>query len=512
MSRGARLAALVLSGAAQALLLPPIQAWWLAPLFMVPALLALEGLRPWRAFLGGWLMGASSVVALGYWIAPTIARFGGLSSGVGLLALLAYALVFGAYAGVFAVCLAPLRAVTGRWWPYAAAAAWAACEWANPQLFAHWLGLAFAQRPELFLTTAVTGVAGLGFLIVLANGVVIQLVRARGRLAAPAAICLGLVGLALLHGSMRARSVTHAQASAPRSRVALLQDNLDVPARAALARQGDSAIALALVAQSERALAADPGIDVLVWAESALPGTPSGENTAAVRALVARHGVELWTGGHAWDDRGVRRYNAAFRVHGAGVVDPPYRKNILIPFGEYLPLADTLPFLQRLWGRPRNHPGTTQPVFATAAGKVSFLICYEAIKSSYVRRMAEVSMLVNLTYDGWFGDTSCPHLHLAAAALQSAQLGVPMARVSSTGISAVIDARGAVTARAPLFTPAVLVADLPRANVPSLYRRFGDWFALACLLTTLGLLARAAHARARQKSLVASGVRGFPES
>ena len=205
----------------------------------------------------------------------------------------------------------------------------------------------------------------------------------------------------------------------------------------------------------------------------------------------------MWTGGHAWDDD--RRFNAAFRAHGAGVVDPPYRKNILIPFGEYLPFADASPWLQKVWRKDRNWAGVEQPVFTSPAGNFTFLICYEAIKSAYVRKVATraaaaVDLLVNLTDDGWFGDTSCPHLHLAAAALQSAQLGVPMARVSSTGISAFVDARGVVTARTGLFQPAVLVQDVPRFTAPSLYGAWGDWFAWLCVLTSAALLAAAARA------------------
>jgi apolipoprotein N-acyltransferase len=513
MGRWARIAALVGSGAAQAVLLPPISAWWCSPVALLPAFWALQGghdqrpWRGWRALGAGWLLGTSSVLALGYWIAPTLVHFGGLSWAMGGLALLAYAIVFGGYAGVFAAALAPVQSAAGVWWPFAAAALWVSCEFLNPQLFAHYLGLSFWQRPEIFLLTSVTGIAGPSFLIVLVNGLIAAALRARRIARAPALVALGLVALCVGHGRWRSTLIQRAQPAAPTRRIALLQDNLGPRARAALSRQGPQAIAAALVAQSRPALAAHPGTAALVWAESALPGTPLGENSVAVRDLVRDTGVELWTGGHAWE--GERRFNAAFRVHGAGLVDPPYRKNVLIPFGEYLPLADAIPWLHKPWAQDRNWPGSTQPVFEAPAGRFAFLICYEAIKSGYVRKVARqaapaIDLLVNLTYDGWFGATSCPHLHLAAAALQSAQFGLPMARVSSTGISAFIDARGVVTARTDLFTPALLVADVPRFAAGSLYRRCGDCFAWLCVAVTAALLVGGA-ARANKSAWSTSG-------
>ncbi len=481
--------AVVASGAGQVLLLPPVAAWWLSLVVFVPALWALDGLRGFRAFGAGWLMGASPSLVLGYWIAPTVVNFGGMPWSIGVLAHVAYALVFGAYAGVFAWGLAPLRRMTGRWWPFAAAALWASCEFLNPQMFAHYLGLAFYQRPEIFLVTSVTGIAGVSFLMVLVSAVLFAGLKSRALPVGPALVTLALLVATVGYGTYRGAQIGKAQAAAGTRRIALLQDNLDVAARAVLARRGPTVITDTLVEQSRRALEADPTIEVIVWSEGVLPGSPSDRHNEAVRALARKHGVEVWVGGHSWE--GERHYNSAFRVRGDGVVDPPYRKNILVPFGEYLPFGKVFASSQLARRLDRNHPGHEQPVFSSPAGAFSFLICYEAIKSGYVRRLVNrsIDLLVNLTYDAWFGDTSCPHLHLAASAMQSAQYGVPMARVSSTGISAFVDARGIITSSAGLFAPAVLVADVPRVVKRSLYASWGDWFAWSCVGACAALLA-----------------------
>src|SRR5690606_26757747 len=108
-----------------------------------------------------------------------------------------------------------------------------------------------------------------------------------------------------------------------------------------------------------------------------------------------------------------------------------------------------------------------------------FLICYEAIRHAYVRTgvQREVDLLVNITYDAWFGDTNCPAQHLMLSAIQAAQYGVPLVRAATTGISAITDTRGILTAQTEVFTPAVLVGEVKRVRLPTFYGAVGDWFA-----------------------------------
>jgi apolipoprotein N-acyltransferase len=103
--------------------------------------------------------------------------------------------------------------------------------------------------------------------------------------------------------------------------------------------------------------------------------------------------------------------------------------------------------------------------------------------------------LVNLTFDGWFGDTSEPTEHLMLAAVQSAQYGIPLVRSTTTGISAFVDARGVITASTGVFTRETLVADVKPMQVTSPYAALGDWFAGCCGLGSAGLLLRSGFQR-----------------
>jgi len=204
-------------------------------------------------------------------------------------------------------------------------------------------------------------------------------------------------------------------------------------------------------------------------------------------------GVELWTGGTfsiKGDDGRRQHHNSAFRIHGAGAVDERYDKNILLPFGEFVPMRDLLPFLKKIKGVGNYNPGEGLQVFETPHANFVFLICYEAIRHRYVRGgvRAGADVLVNITYDAWFGDTSNPTQHLMLSAIQAAQYGVPLVRAATTGISASVDARGMILEQTKPFERTVLVADVKRVSVPTPYASLGDWFAWLCIFGAGGLL------------------------
>jgi apolipoprotein N-acyltransferase len=114
---------------------------------------------------------------------------------------------------------------------------------------------------------------------------------------------------------------------------------------------------------------------------------------------------------------------------------------------------------------------------------VSPLICYEVIFPAQVLDRADrPQWLLNITNDGWYGDSPGPRQHFAIARVRAAEEGLPLVRSANTGISGVVDAYGRVVASLPLGRTGVIDAPLPRAlAAPGLYARFGDWMVLAVL-------------------------------
>jgi apolipoprotein N-acyltransferase len=185
------------------------------------------------------------------------------------------------------------------------------------------------------------------------------------------------------------------------------------------------------------------------------------------------------------------------QVVNEGVIVSSYDKVHLVPFGEYLP-----PVLERLIRSvglsefvsiPGGFAAGTRHIPLSIRGlpAVAPLLCYEAIFPGEVmpQQGPRPGLMLNLTNDGWFGQTSGPYQHLAQARMRAIEEGLPLVRVANTGISAVIDGYGRITASLPLGTQGVLDANLPRAAPVTLYAQFGD-AALVGLIALFLLLAR----------------------
>ncbi len=499
-------AALLFAGVGHAVWAPPLGPKGGLALHVVgwvPALAVFCRLGGWRAFAAGWLVGTLAQLALFYWLGGTLGRYAGLGLAGALALVLLYALAHGLAIAVFAWGAAPVRRVAGAAWPAALAAWFAACEHWSPQLFPHFQGAWWAALPELFLASAVTGVAGISFLVLWANGVVLLAVEtavskgARRALAANALILMGALCLAVIAAAWQEARVDDAEARAGRLRVALIQPFLQYEEVTDLLREEPQQIAERLASQSDEALRADPAIDVFVWPEGVLHGTPAMWRNQAALRFAHTHEREVWTGAmtrESGPEGETRVHNSAFRVRSRGRIGEAYHKQRLIPFSEsmpgWLPTVREVTGVEGPWGR--LHPGESPGLHDTPWARMAFLICYEAILADSVREVARegADLLVNLTHGGWFGDTSEPHQHLMLARAQAAQVGIPLVRATTTGISALIDARGSLLARGPLFEKATLVGEVRPVRVPSLYAAVGPWFAWACTAVSLALIGR----------------------
>jgi apolipoprotein N-acyltransferase len=496
---------------------PPLGWIWLHPISWVPALFVFSRCEGRRALLAGWIVGTSAQISIFHWLAGTVTRYGDIPLPLSLLILLLFAAATGFYTAVFAWGFARVRRVAGARWPFAMAAWFAAVEYLNPQIFGYLQGVAWYQVPEIFLVVAVTGVTGVSFLVMLFNAVALQalqVLRGEARetkraLVANTAGAFALLAVAVGYSNLRLDAIERAERDADPLRVALVQPNHTIERRRELHRLGLDAFANEMVALSRAAIeeAAFEGetIDVFVWPEGALRADPSQASNRAVKDFVRESGAEVWTGAnhHEIGPKGTPiSHNSAFRILGDGTLDRRYDKNILVPFGEYVPFEDIVPGFDRIPTVANFERGHDIPRYASGPARFVFLICYEAIRSGFVRRALDddTNLIVNVTVDAWYGDTSEQSQHLMLAATQSALHGLPLLRATTTGISAIVDARGAIVEQTDTFTSELIVREIRPLRVSAPYSSYGDglaWIFVASSVFLLGVSAsRSRRARA----------------
>jgi apolipoprotein N-acyltransferase len=480
-------------------------AWW------PPALLALavHGVAPRRAALLGFALGTLAHALVWHWIWVVTVRYGHAPAWVGVGAPLLLAVYPGALVGAFAAASAWLRAPG----PLALAVLWTAFEHARSWLFTGfpWGSLGYAQHENALLLGLApwAGVYGVAFVSALGGFAALACMLGAGAARRRALAMLGAV--VVLHAA-GALGREPAEPGAGALRVAVLQGNIDQGVK----WSPEWAERTLVIYEDLTREAAARGARLVAWPETAVPGAPDGEAALERRlaALARQTGAALLVGavGLRFDAAGelLAFYDSALLYAPSGARLDRYDKSHLVPFGEYLPFrallgrfiralatgaarsdvsAGEAPRTVALPARPEGEPAVTLGV----------PICYELLFPDLVRRFAGggAQLLVAITNDAWYGRTGAPYQFLAITALRSAETGLWTARAANTGVSAWIDARGAVREQTPIFERGLLVQDVPLRDParPTFYARAGDWLPILCWLAGAALLLRRALGR-----------------
>ncbi len=479
--------------------LPPVHLLVL----LVPAFVGLVWLidaapRPRAAFAAGWWFGFGHFAAGLYWIAFALLtkpeRFGWMVpfAVFGLSALLA----------LFPACAALLTRTVrgdgaGRILVFGAA--WTALEWVRSWAFTGFpwnlIGTAWVISDGMIQLAAVTGVYGLSLLSVVAAAMPAVLTDGgaeAGRKTIP--VIAAFIVLGAVWGGGLVRLAGAGDAVVPDVRLRLVQPNIDqkLKWRPEL-RQQHVLRQVRMSTMPADTTQGDAPPTHVIWAETAAPlvlgndpvslaiigsATPRGGLiiTGAPRSTPAgEKPFRVWNSLHAVDDRG--------RVVGT------YDKFHLVPFGEYVPFRGLLGIAKITEGRVdfSRGPGV-RTLRLPGLPPVSPLICYEVIFPGRVAdRRDRPGWLLNITNDAWYGRSSGPYQHFAAARMRAVEEGLPLVRVAGTGISAVVDAYGRTVARLGLGRAGVIDSALPAPLAgPTPYGRLGDRIVLLILITVAG--------------------------
>ena len=234
---------------------------------------------------------------------------------------------------------------------------------------------------------------------------------------------------------------------------------------------------------------------VVIWPETAVPAyLVSDPDLRRALAPTVPSGGSLVTGAPTLDERNRRLYNSMIVMGHDGSVLARYDKSHLVPFGEYVPFRSWLPLprIAQSFIDFAAGPGR-RTLEIPGLGAASPLICYEIIFPGSVVAAAPPRPLVllNLTNDAWFGRSSGPYQHRAIARMRAIEEGLPLIRVSGTGISGVYDAFGRVVVEISLGVAATADSYLPGPVAEgTAYSRSGDmmFFALHAVFIALLML------------------------
>lgn len=499
----------VISGALLTAAFPKPGLWLLAWVALVPLILAIRDADAGTAFRAGFLAGLVHYLTLLYWVVITMRTYGFLPwwQCIALLVLLASYLAL--YTGLFAtllvrLCKKPLQLLLLM------PVLWVALEYVRSFLLTGFpwglLGYSQFNRLHIIQISDMFGVLGVSFLLVLVNaGVCLMLLfaahrpwggREVTRRGAVTALVLPMIAVAAVlgYGSARLAAVDQALNPAATIRVAAVQGNIDQ------AHKWDPAYQISTarkyVAMTLSAAGKHP--DLVVWPETATPFyfDASRKLTRLVTDGVRRAGVYLLTGSPSVEESvsGPPRYfNSAYLVAPDGRVVGRYDKVHLVPFGEYVPLKWLLSFVGKMVAQVGDFSaGEKGRTLAWGAEKppLGVQICFEIIFPGLSRALVKngAGLLVNLTNDAWFKKSAAAYQHFSMTIFRAVENRRSLVRCANTGISGVIDPAGRIVASTALFTDAVVNRSVPIMHMTTVYTRFGDVPALACLIAVIVLV------------------------
>lgn len=430
-----------------------------------------------------------------YWIYQTMHFYGRIPQAASFGILLLFSLYLGLYHALFG---ALLRGVFLRWGRATslciAPALWVSVELARARITGFpWDLLGYTQIDSALLTklAPLTGVMGLSFAIATVNALWLWRGAAKTRLVSAVIATLSVVSCALpVRSAIEKTSAT----------AVLLQENLSVGGEASTSAETKEQ----MIASFEK-LSTSPGIrdrtalqnaQVVIWPEAPTDFFDVDPNFRAALGVVARKtGAPVIADSVSpapVDAHGQPHfYNTASFFSANGEHIGSYDKMHLVPFGEYTPYKELFFFAGHLLDNVGPFvPGNVRQLFATGGHRYGVFICYESIFGDEVREFARTGadVLVNISDDGWYGDTSAPWEHLDMARMRAIENARWVLRSTNTGVTAIIDPHGRLSSQLPRHVRTSLAAGFNYRDDLTFYTQHGDWFAWLCAVVSAGML------------------------
>ncbi len=477
-----------------------------------------------RAFLLGYLCGVLWYIGNCYWVRDTMMHYGDMPPMAPTLLLLGYSLVLGLYFGLFGFFVVLVRRATGstRLALMAAPILWTALELAAARITSvPWDQLGYSQVDNEVVNHLApwTGVYGISFLVVFVNALLVSHLLFKR----PGGWWLSSIAALVLLFAVTEGVFLLPPKPAPTATAVLIQPNLDVATESLWSRPGEweQHIAEFKRLAGEQCKTYIAGIpqtgapqgeiicppypthpDLIAWPESTAPFFENEPRFRQAMAEIAHQeqaplvvgdiGADFSPEEQAWNT-----YNSALVVGADGQRVGRYDKIHLVPFGEYIPFQNLLSFAHKLTGKVSAFTrGDERKVFILPGSngerhRYGVFICYEAVFADEVRQFAQLGaeVLVNISDDGWYGDTSAPWQHLNMLRMRAIENRRWILRATNNGVTASIDPYGRVRQSIPRHAVDALPAGYAFRSDVTFYTAHGDVFAWICVMISLVLVA-----------------------
>ena len=480
----------LVAGVLGVLAFAPFSWYLLAPVAVALFYQGLQARRGVGAFLVGWAFGLGLLGFGVFWIRISMDQFGNMDAWAADLLAGLFIAAMALYYGLAGWLIGRLD--RGSFWVgplLALPGAWVLLEWLRGWLFTGfpWLAIGYSQVDSPLAGFApLAGVYGVSLVVAVAGGLLwLAIWGARGR-PAPlrGAAIAGLLALYLVGAALRPVPWTEPRDAELRATV--LQGNV------AQEVKWDAGARVPTIENYLELTIQNLDSQVLVWPETALPDFLNRLREPLIDPLAERlreEGVDLVFGVPVWDEADDAYYNGLMSI---GSAESIYYKRHLVPFGEFLPFHRWLGPLVEWFEVPmsdfrRGH--MARPLIQVDGLPVGVSICYEdAFPSELGEALPEAAYLINVSNDGWFGDSLAPHQHLEIARMRALENARPLLRATNTGISAVIDHRGRLVGTVPAFERGAFSASIQPRRGATPFATLGNTpaIALAALLLAVG--------------------------
>lgn len=493
--------------------------WWslgwvcTAPLVMAVA----RERRFWGAFILGWTTQTIFYLGSSYWVTYSMHHYGDIPLWLSYVILLIFSATLGVFTALFAGLFALVIKRFGGWAILSAPVLWAASEWLRLQVSGvGWNALGYSQafQPSVIAIARFGGVYIVSALLVAASTAlvfgVIYLERRRGLVVLTAAILLAII--TVIYGE-RLRATQPAESGSVA--VAVIQPNVPINGDWGDPKFVDQML-IRFFRLTEQALqdaneklAGDVSTDsnhkavsVVIWPESPMNFEYDRDDALrqSLAAFTRRHNVTLLMNSWGFPEGptpGDIQYNSAIVIGPSGEKIAEYDKIALVPFGEYIPARNWLPFAKEIRALVGNlTPGTRFTLGDAAGARLGTLICFEATRPDLARRFRQegASALVQMSNESWFGPTAMPRQMLAEAVFRAVENNVELIRGTNSGLTAFVHPLGQAEGESPLFETASRVWQIKTVEEAgrdglTFYTRHGDVFAIVCAVASLILIA-----------------------